>query len=228
MKAAIPTPHFRTKSLAFVAESISDEGVFEGYASVFETVDTYREKVIAGAFIESIAEIAAGGYPLPMLWQHDQKNPIGSYDVLREDSKGLYCRGNLLMELGAARDAHVLMKARVVRGLSIGYWTIEDSFDEKERIRSLKKLELIEISPVTFGANPDALIDDVKMRLARGERMFTRDVETILKSIGFSNSRAAKVANSGLPSLYQGEPGGDEKGEVVQMLRRIALPAFTS
>ena len=219
-------PQLHRKQFAFKADSLSDTGTFTGYGSVFGTLDSYREIVAPGAFTDSLKAIKASGDPLPMLWQHQAANPIGSFTSLAEDDRGLKVEGQLLMAIPKAQEAFALMKARIVKGLSIGYYVTADSYNEKDRIRTLKSVELVEVSPVTFAANPDAQIDEVKTRLAYGEEVSLKELEMILREAGFSKTQAARVANSGLPSLYRGEPGSDEKGALVAMLKGISLPSF--
>lgn len=175
------------KQFAFKASAVNPDGTFTGYGSVFGNVDSYNEVVAKGAFSESLAEIKASGDPLPALWQHNNDQPIGGYDTLEEDDTGLKVSGFLMVDaIGLAREAHALMQRRVVKGLSIGYYVRGDSYDEKTRIRTLTKLDLQEISIVTFPANDEALIDTVKQKLARGDLPTLREFEKSQRELGFS------------------------------------------
>jgi uncharacterized protein len=182
--------------------SVADGGGFTGYGSVFGVVDSYQEVVAAGAFAESLNDLRAKGRPVPVLWQHRGDTPIGIWDTLVEDDRGLKGEGTLLIaDVAQAREAHALMKAKAVSGLSIGYWVRESSFDEKTGIRTLTKLDLVEISLVTFPANDDARIDAVKMKLAHGGLPTLPEFEGLLREAGFSKTQAAVVANRGLKHL---------------------------
>ena len=78
--------------------SIDESGEFEGYASVFGVVDSYKSEMAHGAFKDSLsAWNSKGRYPA-MLWQHKTDEPIGIYTAVREDQKGLYVKGRLLIE----------------------------------------------------------------------------------------------------------------------------------
>ena len=157
------------KQFAFKADAVNDDGTFTGYGSVFGNVDSYREIVAPGAFAESLKAINDSGDPLPALWQHNADQPIGGYSQLAEDDRGLKVRNFLMVnELPLAKQAHALMQRRIVKGLSIGYYVLADSYDEKERVRTLTKLDLQEISIVTFPANVEAQIDAVKEKLRAG------------------------------------------------------------
>lgn len=195
------TISLKTRDFGLEVKAVEDDGTFSGYGSVFGVKDSYNEIVAPGAFAESLAEIKRKGRPLPVLWQHRADQPMGVYDVLKEDEKGLYVEGRLLKnDVAQAKEAYALMKAGAVSGLSIGYYVRDDSFDEKTRIRTLKRLDLVEVSLVTFPANPEARIlraDDV-----RDERAFER----LLREVGFPRAAAARLAKGGWPALKRQEP----------------------
>jgi hypothetical protein len=88
-----------TKSIALDLKAVGDDGTFEGYGSVFGVVDSYREVVEPGAFMASLAKRKAKG--IKLLWQHDASQPIGVWDDLAEDSKGLWGKGRLLKDVSA-------------------------------------------------------------------------------------------------------------------------------
>ncbi len=225
---------FHHKEFSFKADVVNDDGTFTGYGSVFGTLDSYREIVAPGAFTESIAQIKASGEPLPALWQHYSSEPIGGYSLLEEDDRGLKVSGWLLKDdVVRAREAYALMKARVVRGLSIGYYVLEDSWNEKDRIRTLNKLELAEISIVTYPANPDAQIDAIKSRIAHGALPTLSQFEQILREAGFSKSQSAVIANRGLKHLLDrsesGSDGDDNRTvkELSSFFSGFKLPQIT-
>lgn len=211
-------------------KAVSDDGLFSGYGSVFGTVDSYREVVAPGAFSESLAEIKSKGRPVPVLWQHRSGEPIGVYTSLMEDAHGLKVEGQLILDgVARAKEAHALMKAGAVSGLSIGYYVREDSWDEKERVRTLKKVELVEISLVTFPANDDARIDAIKSKLAHGSLPTMPEFEQILREAGFSKSQSAVIANRGLKHLLDRSESGSkaiEENTAVPVLGRLTLPTF--
>lgn len=210
------------KQFAFKADAVGDDGTFSGYGSVFGNLDSYREIVAPGAFAESLKAINDSGDPLPALWQHNESEPIGGYDGLSEDEHGLKVSGWLMInEIPRAAQAHALMKRRVIKGLSIGYYVLGDSYDEKERIRTLTKLDLQEISIVTFPANAEAQIDAVKAKLAHGELPTLREFEKALREQGYSKSLAEKIAAGGYKQLLgPGDQGGvDELDAALAAIR---------
>jgi uncharacterized protein len=120
-----------------------------GYASLFNAADQGGDVVLPGAYAASLAALAAAGRGVKMLWQHDPAQPIGVWDEVREDARGLWVSGRLLPEVEKGREAAALIAAGAVDGLSIGYRTKRASKDAEGR-RLLAEVELWEVSLVTF------------------------------------------------------------------------------
>lgn len=147
------------KRAAFEIKKEPDQdGLFEGYASVFGVVDQGMDVVERGAFAKSLGS----GRKVKMLWQHDRQKVIGVWDEIREDERGLYVKGRLLKGVAQAEEAMVLMRAGALDGMSIGYRTIEAVPEGNGRIRKLMEVELHEVSLVTFPMLPDAKVTAVK------------------------------------------------------------------
>src|SRR5688572_16149522 len=119
--------NLKHRTYAFQTKEVKDSGEFTGYASVFDTVDFYRDVVRPGAFRESLADWKKKGKFPPILWQHMSAQPLGPHLDMYEDEKGLYVHGQLLIgEIEKAREAHALLKAKVISGMSIGFNVPED------------------------------------------------------------------------------------------------------
>ena len=136
---------------------LSEGQVIEGYGSLFGLTDQGGDAVQPGAFAASLERLAAKGGRVRMLWQHDPAQPIGVWDEIREDGKGLWVRGRLLPEVAQAREAAALLQAGAIDGLSIGYRAISAERDGKGR-RLLTEVELWEVSLVTFPMLPEAKV----------------------------------------------------------------------
>lgn len=217
-------PVLERKEFAFKADAVSEDGTFTGYGSVFGNVDSYREIVAPGAFAASLKSIAESGDPLPALWQHNSNEPIGGFDTLAEDDRGLKVAGFLLKdEVVRAKEAYALMKRRIVKGLSIGYYVLKDSYNEKEGVRTLLELELVEISIVTFPANEEAQIDAIKSKLLAGDKPTIREFEELLREKGFSRSDAEHIAVFG----FKNWQGRESEANVVHSEALEALKAFS-
>jgi uncharacterized protein len=139
---------------------VSAEGAFEGYASLFGVVDLGRDLVLPGAFRETLAGRAARAVKL--LWQHDPSHPLGVWTDIIEDHRGLKVRGQLDLSVAKAREVHALMRSGAVDGLSIGFKTERSRKDPATGVRRLEKLDLWEISIVTFPMLPGARVAAVK------------------------------------------------------------------
>lgn len=150
----------------FETKSLTEAGEFEGYASTFGNVDQGGDVVEPGAFIESVVKAKADGRVIPMLWQHDQREPIGVWKDIAEDAKGLYVKGQLLIgDDPLAKRAHAHLKNKSIGGMSIGYGIPAGGAtpDEKRRgVMRLSKIDLREISLVTMPMNIQARIMSVK------------------------------------------------------------------
>lgn len=209
-------------------KAIREDGFFTGYASVFGVIDSYQEVVAPGSFIDTLAERKAKERKLPILWQHRTEMPIGAYETVKEDEKGLFVEGMLLVkDVALAREAFALMKSGVVTGLSIGYWVRESSYDEKTGIRTLTRVDLEEISVVTMPANDEARIDAIKLKLAHGGLPTLPEFERLLRDAGFSRSQAATVASYGLKHLLS--DSGDTANttaasDLITVLSGFSLP----
>ncbi|WP_039019193.1 HK97 family phage prohead protease [Halocynthiibacter namhaensis] len=137
--------------------SLVDGASVEGYASYFGIADQGGDVVEAGAYEVSLAALAQKGRNVKMLWQHDPAQPIGIWDEIREDSKGLYVKGRLLLDVEKGREAAALIEAGAIDGLSIGYRTKKATKNNRGQ-RLLNELELWEVSLVTFPMLPEARI----------------------------------------------------------------------
>lgn len=136
---------------------VTDGVVVEGYASLFGKRDQGGDVVQPGAYAASLKALGAAGRRVKMLWQHDPAQPIGVWDEVREDGKGLFVKGRILAEVERGREAVALLAAGAIDGLSIGYRTLRAERDGKGQ-RLLAELELWEVSLVTFPMLPEARV----------------------------------------------------------------------
>lgn len=189
-------------------KALSEDGTFEGYGSVFDVVDAYGETIERGAFAESIKEKGAKG--IKMLWQHDTEQPMGVYDELKEDDYGLYCCGRLALKTQRGAEAYELMQMGALDGLSIGFFPLEWTRDEEADTLTLTKIDLWEISPVTFPANNSARISAVKA-FSAGEMPDLRTFERALReAMGCSKAEAKAIAAKGFKGLTAQREAEDE------------------
>lgn len=191
---------------------IADTGIFEGYASVFAVTDSTGDRIEKGAFAKSLAEHRNLDRLPPLLWQHDVKQPIGVFREVYEDARGLFVRGELFTgDILRAKEAWKLMREGVVTGLSIGYRARESHRDQKNGVRVLTDIELLEISMVTFPANTLARVACVKAVLASGKLPAPKEFEAFLREAGLSRKQAKGFVSCGYKSLLSRDAGeGDD------------------
>lgn len=160
-RPATASPFAReTKLLALPPARIHPGGLFEGYASLFSIADLGKDVVEPGAFRESLTRRGPAG--IKLLWQHDPAEPIGRWVSLHEDSRGLFVRGQLSLAVGRAREILALMREGAVDGLSIGFKAERTRTEPRTGLRRLQRVDLWEISLVTFPMLPQARVSAVK------------------------------------------------------------------
>ena len=159
MTAGVPLVQER-KFLPEPVSAIDAEGVFEGYASLFGEADLGKDVVMPGAFRDSLKK--RGAAQVRLLWQHDPAQPIGRWLSIAEDLRGLRVRGRLNLAVERARDIHALMRDGAVDGLSIGFRVERARAERPTGLRRLERLDLWEISVVTFPMLPGARVETVK------------------------------------------------------------------
>lgn len=223
-----------TKQAAAVLEikaADTRSGEFTGYGSTFGgEPDAYGDVIAKGAFAESIGVHRDRGTMPKMFWQHDPDRPIGRWLAAEEDDHGLLMTGRLNMDVQQGREAHALLKAGDIDGLSIGYRVKRWSKDEEADIYTLEELDLIEVSVVSMPANESATVGSVKsarqaaelrQKLAAGDRLTIREFETLLKgTLGFSNSEAERAARIHLKD-QQGDPADDAVSRAADLFRAL-------
>lgn len=205
------------RQVAFHLKEVGKEGEFSGYASVFDVVDWYKDRVMPGAFTDTLTAWKEKARLPPVLWQHMSTMPIGPHTLMREETRGLYVEGRLMIlpeeENPEARKAHALLKAKVINGMSIGYDIANGgmTYFEDDNEWQLTKLDLWENSIVTFPANVEAVVENVKSLLADGTLPSLSDFEDYLRDAGFSKKQAVTIASHGLKTLLRSDSEGDRR-----------------
>jgi hypothetical protein len=201
-----------------------DYGVFEGYGSVFGNKDLGNDVIEQGAFMRTLKRKKPN--QIKLLYQHKTDMPIGVFDEIREDSKGLYVKGRLALQTQAGKEAYELMKMGALDGLSIGFRVNpkEVEYDRRANKRIIKEAELMEVSLVTFPMNPKATIQSVK-----AENYSIREWENGLRD-AFQLSRseakmAAKAVNQAFSDQREVESGNAELVDAIKQLTKTLKQA---
>ena len=160
------------KRAALQLAQLNPTGSFEGYASLFGLEDLAGDIVVRGAFRDTLMQRGPRG--IKLLWQHDHGQPIGHWAGMAEDARGLHVKGQLNLDVARAREVHSLMRRGSVDGLSIGYRAERSFKDKASGRRNLLKIDLREISVVTFPMLPQARVSAVKQGPGLAEREMRR------------------------------------------------------
>lgn len=204
------------------------DGSFSGYGAVFGNMDANGDVIAPGAFADTLSKSQTSGHWPAMLLQHGSMGgglfgggddtPIGIWTDIAEDGKGLRVEGKLA-DTPRGQEIHTLMKMTprpAITGLSIGYRVKEFTRRTKpeEPRRTLKKLDLIEISPVTFPANGEARVLSVKSIDDLGG---LADIETFLRDVGMSRNEAKHL----IAKIKDADPReADASDELANQLKR--------
>ncbi len=175
-----------------------EDGSFEGYASVFNNKDLGNDVIRKGAFLKAMNDKKPR--QIKLLYQHKTDEPIGVIDDLKEDNRGLLVKGRLAMNTQRGKEVYELMKMGALDSMSIGYKLTPDGYkyDDKNKRRVIKEINLMEVSMVTFPMNPKAKITKVKLA-----DMNTRELEEYLRDVGVMSSAVAKQTANILYKSYQ-------------------------
>lgn len=152
--------------------------------------------VTRGAFAQTLAaHKAAGTWPL-MFWMHQPDQVAGAWLDMHEDESGLRVRGKLA-DTALGNEVHELLRMKALRGLSIGYRTVERDFNG-DGVRILKTVELLEVSIVSLAMNPLATVERVKTGTASDGAFVPtrRQFERELSAAGLSRKDAWSAAGA--------------------------------
>lgn len=211
---------FGASSVLEMKEVDDKTGEFEGYASVFGIRDQGYDIMEHGAFANTIAQRGPAG--VKMLWHHDPRDIRGEWLEMREDTRGLYVRGRLIKELSTFADTQVLLRNKLLDGMSIGYRTKKYVIDNEAEARRLQEVDLLEISLVTFPMNQESLISRVKSDNLPDVREFER---LLVRDAGFTAKQAKTIISSGYKSVLGERDAApvpnEENAEMVAQLNAL-------
>lgn len=167
--------------LRFLASS--DQGIFEGHASLFGVQDSYGDVIKRGAFRQSLKAFKAANRMPSMFYSHDTARPVGVWEKIEEDEKGLLVQGRLLRDIPDGDLVYKLLTGKALDGLSIGFRVVEATRDSKG-IRLISQIDLVEISLVSLPAMPGARIEQVRSftRSASGHATAVTDFVSACKA----------------------------------------------
>lgn len=171
-----------TKSYTLKVASAEDAGTFIGTAVPYNVADSIDDVMRAGCFRKSIVD-AEGLFPC--LWTHDPLSVLGTVKVESDNSHNLAVSGALLLDaVPKAREIHELMKARAIRGLSIGFVPLR-AVPRPNGGREVVEARLLEVSLCAAPAYVGAQVTEVRSLTAPDED----EARLVLKALTFDASK---------------------------------------
>lgn len=202
-------------------------GTFEGYGAAFNNIDEGRDRLLPGSFLDTLAQSKASGKMPKMLLNHgglapgmipgpDDLLPIGKWNTMSEDTRGLQVKGRLInLDTESGKRIHGAMREGELDSLSMGYKALKFVRGTRtgEPARTISAVKLFEVSPVTFSMNGLATINSVKSL----ENIKTiREFEDFLRDVGgYSNAAAKSIAARGFKAQASDPRDEDGIGEAI-------------
>jgi uncharacterized protein len=204
-------------------KSLDDQGTFVGLGAVYNNVDLGGDLIEPGAFSRTLS----AGKKFPVLWQHQADNPIGTCTVT-DTRDGLQVNGSLCLSDPTAQKAFTFLKAGVIKGLSIGYDTVQASYNGD--VRHLTELKLWEISCVTFPMNESAQVTGVK---SRSDEKRAKHLSAIGQHLSAAAAHVKAMQNPDDdtdllddPSIFEGDHDDEDDGKAFLIeLQKLAEQA---
>jgi len=204
--------NYKTLNRPFEVKAVTEEGKFSGYGSIFGNVDLHKDVILPGAFAKSLVRHKQKGTLPAMLWQHSMRDVVGVYESMEEDDRGLKLSGELFIKdsIPEADKAYTLMRRKAVTGMSIGFTIPKggEEFNKDKDIWEIKEVDLMEVSIVTWPANPEAQIESVKSALEN-----PREFERLLRDAGLSSLQAKRLMSGGFDALLKRDGEADDEVE---------------
>lgn len=204
------------------------EGVFEGYASVFNGVDSDNDTILPGAFDKSLA---SGQRPKMFVNHAQHEIPIGDWVHLETDEKGLKAVGKIDMNHKDGPSLYSALKRGAMDAHSIGFtmspgdWTAKEGYENDDFAtlfgnRDIKNLNLKEISVVSFPADDSARIAGVKSAIEGFAS--PKDFEKFLRErCKFSGSEATAFISAFKRAIQSDFERNQISGEVLSVFDSI-------
>jgi HK97 family phage prohead protease/HK97 family phage major capsid protein len=92
-----------------------------------------------------------------MLYQHKHDCPIGRFDKITVDKKGIYVEGSVSDAAEKNYGIHTLIKDGALKSFSVGFRVKDGKYNSKDDTMLITDVELLEISVVSVPCNQDSL-----------------------------------------------------------------------
>lgn len=197
--SSCPGAAVRLKSPPLVIKRAAGQGRFTALASTFE-LDRQGDRIEPGAFARTLTALEKRGGRIPLLWNHDPGEPIGSIEAARETPDGLEVEGVIALATDQGERAYELLKTGAL-SLSIGFRIARGGSSVEDGVRVIHDIDLAEVSVVSVPANAGAVVHNVKSLYPT-----PRDLERAARDqLGLSGREAKRLLAGGWTALTREE-----------------------
>lgn len=183
-------------------KALSGERTFSCYGNVKGNIDHALDRVVDGAYRDSIASHKAAGTMPKFFWMHNPwDTPVGVWTAMEEDSKGLYLEGRF-SNTPKGNELYELYKDNALDSFSIGYRVNDEKWNNTLGCNDLIKIDVREISAVTFACNEESRLVDIKSKLGEGKVLTKAELRELLESVpaGLSKRQIERITADYKPS----------------------------
>lgn len=178
---------------------------FSCYGNTKGNIDHANDRTVNGAYVDSIVRHKERGTMPKFFWMHNPwEPPVGTWLDMKEDDKGLFLQGRFA-NTPRGLELYELYKDNALDSFSIGYNVDKEEYNSRLGCNDLIKIDIIEVSSVSFACNEESRLVDIKHRLAEGKLVSKADLRILLKQspMGLSNRQIEKITADYNP---KGEP----------------------
>lgn len=183
-------------------KALSGDRTFSCYGNVKGNIDHALDRVVDGAYRDSIASHKAAGTMPKFFWMHNPwDTPVGVWTAMEEDSKGLYLEGRF-SNTPKGNELYELYKDNALDSFSIGYRVNDEKWNNTLGCNDLIKVDIREISAVTFACNEESRLVDIKSKLGEGKVLTKAELRALLESVpaGLSKRQIERITADYKPS----------------------------
>ena len=183
-------------------KALSGDRTFSCYGNVKGNIDHALDRVVDGAYRDSIAAHKAAGTMPKFFWMHNPwEPPVGMWEKMEEDSKGLYLEGKFA-NTPRGNELYELYREKALDSFSIGYRVNDEKWNSQLGCNDLIKIDIREVSAVTFACNEESRLVDIKTRIAEGQIVTKAELRLLLESVpvGLSKRQIERITADYKPS----------------------------
>jgi len=183
-------------------KALGGERTFSCYGNVKGNIDHALDRVVDGAYRDSIASHKAAGTMPKFFWMHNPwDTPVGVWTAMEEDSKGLYLEGKF-SNTPKGNELYELYKDNALDSFSIGYRVNDEKWNSSLGCNDLIKVDIREISAVTFACNEESRLVEIKSKLGEGKVLTKAELRALLESVpaGLSKRQIERITADYKPS----------------------------